>query len=294
MSAVTVTLAAPDALAKLSEGLVAYQRLSGKLSAAILVQKGGQLVYGNSDSAYGPTFPGLSQLFLAQAPKNGAITAAAKARGFKLGAISLEARKRAAFWMGGYRTILARPGTRDEGRRLTLGAVRAGPRRGRNGFRVLGGRKGRGGTAVSGSGLFAYGAGIQRQPGEKILNRRAVETLMEINLRESGRRFLGSSFLFRRWRRLAASSPLRTDTTWRILENRNPRSALALLGTAALEGREETGDLALRITSYVPGVQEIGESRGLFARAIGAVRADLDTYLARKHDELLRSVLLAA
>lgn len=277
------------ALADLSRGLVEYQRVSGKLSAAILVQKGAQLVYGNQDPKFGAVFPGLFQLFAQQQPARGVILATAKARHFRTGRISAEAYARARFWMGGFKSILARP--TDDGERITLGAVRAGARRGKNNFRILGGRKGRGGSAVSGSGVFAAGAGLARQPGEKILNLRAVATAMELNLRTSGRGFMGASWLHRRWRRLAASDPRRDASTFRVLVNANPRSKISPLGTAGLEGDEAHGDLTLRITSYVPGVQGLGTTRGLFLRAIAGVRADLDTYLARKHAEALASAL---
>src|ERR1041385_409531 len=63
------------------------------------------------------------------------------------------------------------------------------------------GLRGRGGFAVAGDVFGPLPAG------EKRLNYRAVATMMEINVREAGRRYLGASWLIRRWRKLAQSDP---------------------------------------------------------------------------------------
>lgn len=267
-------------LERLSEGLAEYKRVSGKSAAQVLVLKGGQLLFGNRNPKFGATFSGLVRLFMDQAPRPGVITAAAKARGFRFGRISEEAEKRAAFWMGGFKSILAHPS--EFGGRISLGAIRVG----KTGRRIVGGRKGRGGAGVSGD---VFGP---LQSGEVRLNRHAVATLMEINVREGGRGYLGSSWLFKRWRRLAKADPRREDGLFRTLENMNPRSRVSPLGDAALTGDIDAGNCTLRITSHVPGVEEIGTGRGIFTRAIALVTADLETYLARKQGEMLAELIL--
>jgi hypothetical protein len=270
----SITIIPPQGLERLNSGLQAYRRVSGKSAVQILVQKGAQLIYGNVNPQFGATFPGLVQLFQQQSPKPGAITAAAVSRGFRVGRISDEAIKRANFWMGGYKSILAAPGSFDG--RLFLGALRVGKR----GRRVTGGRRGRGGFAVSGDFIGPVPSGAKR------MNFRAVVTMMEINVREAGRRFLSASWLFRQWRKLAQTDPQRIEPgTFRTLQNVNPRSRISPLGDAALSGDIEGGNAELRISSLVPGVAEVGTSRGLFTLAIDAVTADIESYLARKEAE---------
>lgn len=285
-------LTPPDGLARLARALTAYQRVSGKLASAVLAQKGAQLVYGNSDPRFGATFPGLVSLFQRQIQKPNRISIAARIRGFRLGrrnfgssqtGISATALQRATFWMGGHSSILAVP-SQDQYGRLILGALRVGKR----GRRILGGRKGRGGAAVSGD--FAG----PLLPGEKRLNLRAVATIMELHLREAGRRYLGASFLFTRWRKLARSDPRWSDTTWRYIAQVNPRAKLQLQAEAELSGDTDSGNATLRITSFVPGAKEVGESRGIFARAIDAVAADTEAYLQRKLLEAAADTLSAA
>lgn len=284
-----VTITPPDGLADLGTALRQYESVSGKTASAVLLQKGAQLLFGNQDARYGATFEGLVQLFQDQKPAPGAILAAAKARGFRLGrkefggALSPTAIDRALAWMGGFKSILAN--VTEDKERISFRGVRLG----RRGKRILGGRKGTGGFAIAG-----VVDADQRQPGEKVLNLRAVATAMEINLRESGRRFLGSAWLFRRWQKLAASDP-RLDygrgTEWRTLVNQNPRSRLGTLGEVALDGGGADGNAQIRITSFVPGTLAIGTSRNLFNRAIAGVRADIGAYLARKQRESLLDLL---
>ncbi len=297
MATVLIPPASTRSLARLSEGLQAYQELSGKLSAAILVQKGGQLIYGNQNPKFGPVFPGLAQLYFQQSPKEGTIWAAARERGFRLGRralgggrLSPRALERAREMMGGNRTIIA--SVNPEG---GLKFVRRGVRKARVHYRW--GRK----SYVIGGDFVG-----PLPQSEKRLNFRAVATYFELMKREQGRRFLGASWLHKRWRARAKEGLIPEGTPglapgWgrsrqyggseRQLVNNNPRSEVQPLGTAALEGSETTGNLTLRLSSFVPGVQQIGESRGLIAQAADSVRADLDRYFERKHAELLERAL---
>lgn len=282
------------ALARLAEGLQAYQQVSGRLSAAILVQKGGQLIYGNQNPRFGPTFPGLAQLFFQTVPESGGIWQEARDRGFRLGRKSLgrgqlspRAVSRARELMGSSQTIIA--STDQDGGSLKF--IRRGVRKARVHYRW--GRK---------SYLISGDFSGPLPQGEKRLNFRAVATYFELMKRESGRRFLGASWLHKRWRKRAKEGFVLEGTPglapgWgrsrqfggveRLLVNNNPRSQVNPLGTAALEGSEASGNLAVRLTSFVPGVRQVGEGRGIFVRAINGVRADLDRYLERKHAEYL-------
>lgn len=272
----------PDAFARLSAGLEEYRRVSGRTSSAILVQKGAQLLHGNSNPKYGATFPGLVDLFLDEVPEQGSIWEAARARGFRVGRkilggqLSERAETKARAMMGGFKYIIAslNPHT---GR---LRFVRSGKRKSRVYY-----RPGRESFPAGGdfSGPLANG--------DRRMNIRAVATFFELAIRSGGRRFLAASFLHRRWRKLAQSDPRRAPGTWRLLVNQNPRSTIQPLGEAQLAGSEESGNLELRITSYVPGVREVGTKRGLFVRAIEGVRRDIDAYLARKQREELEASL---
>lgn len=286
------------ALQRLADGLQAYQQISGKLSAAILVQKGGQLIYGNQNPRFGPTFPGLAQLFFQTVPDSGSIWQAARDRGFRLGrrslgrgALSPRAVARARELMGSSQTIIA--STDQDGRGLKF--VRRGARKARVHYRW-----GRKSYLISGDFVGPL------PQGEKRLNFRAVATYFELMKREQGRRFLGASWLHKRWRKRAKEGFVPEGTpglapgwgrsrqfggTERLLVNNNPRSQVNPLGTAGLEGSEASGNLAVRISSFVPGVRQVGEGRGIFVRAVDGVRADLDRYMERKHAELLEQAM---
>lgn len=288
MSDQIVIIRPPEALHRLGRALQAYRATSGRTSEEVLVKKGEDLAMrqpgGNS----------LHALFKTQARRAGEITAAAKLRGFRLGrrnyggsgltrGISETAAARARKLMGDYlhkHTILAT--VSDFGGRISVTGVRVGIRgrrlRGRHvmafGKRARLSNRGRSGLAG-----FALGGDSElRQAGDVRLNFRAVATIMEINLRESGRKFLATGFLFRRFARIQKE---------RVIREINPRSTLSLQASAELEGQAATGDLTLRLTSHIPGTYEIGAVRGLFAQALHFMTADLEDYLARKQRETL-------
>ena len=267
-----------EGIKDLGSKLARYQEITGKTGAAVLLQKGAQLIHGNRNPKFGAVFDGLVRLFLREAPAQQSITAAARIRGFRLGRrefggkLSPTAIDRALTRMGGFRSILATVSTDGDGR-ITLRGVRVGKR----GKRILGGRKGRGGYAVPGVAESA------RQAGDVRLNLRAVATVEEINLREAGRRFLAVGWMFKRWRKLSlADAKASNYTAFRRIENVNPRSRVNLLGDAEMRGDEQKGNVTLRISSYVPGAHSVGDSRGVYSRALAAMSRDLDTYLARK------------
>jgi hypothetical protein len=284
------------ALAALSRGLEDYRRVHGGLSSAILAQKGAQLIYGNDNPKFGATFRGLAQLFFAESPEPGEISQAARARGFRLGrkiyggALSPRAMDRARELMGGFKTIIASVNP-DTG---ALNFVRRGVRKARVHYRW-----GRKSFVIGGDFVGPLPAN------EKRLNLRAVATVFELRKREQGRRFLGAGWLHKRFRKMAKIGFVPPGTpglasgwvasrqfggTEKILVNQNPRSEVKILGLARFEGDEKSGNLGLRISSFIPGVKAIGESRGLFVRAINGVRADMSVYMARKHKEMLSAL----
>jgi hypothetical protein len=288
MSTEVISIYPPGALERLGRALHAYGPVSGRTSEEVLAKKGEDLAMrqpgGNS----------LHALFKAQAQKAGTITTATALRGFRLGrrrfggrgaahGISETAADRARNVMGEYlvkHSILAAP--RFEAGRISLNPIRVGIRgrrlRGRHitayGKRARMSNRGR--TGLAG---FAIGGDSElRQPGEKRMNFRAVATVMEINLREAGRKYLAMGFLFRRFQRIKKE---------RKIVSTNPRAQLAIQAEASLEGRPETGDMTLRLTSRIPGTFEIGAGRALFSRALHFMTADLEDYLARKQRESL-------
>lgn len=281
MSEPAVIVTPPGALERLGPALQEYMRVRGVTSEEALAKKGEDLVMrlpgGNS----------LNALFQAQAQRPGRITAVAKSRGFRLrrrtvpGGISDRAYERADRVMGGYKSILAVVSDFDG--RIDLRGVRVGVK----GQRITGGRRGTGGFAVPGS--LATNAdrevlfpGVVRQ-GDVRLNRRAVATVMEINLREAGRKFLAVGFLLRRFRRIQKE---------RVIRAENPRAAIKLQGQAAFEGSGQADNLALRISNFAPGAKQIANSRALISRSLNALRVDLEQYLARKHAEALSAAVM--
>lgn len=291
----------PDALEKLDATLALYGNVAGKTAQNVLALKGGQLLMGNQDPRFGATFPGLHQLFVDETPREGAITAAAKARRFRVGrrefggGLSPTALSRAAAMMDGNKSILISPSA--DGERFSF--VRRGVRlTKRKRPRRVHYRPGRLSYAVAPDNVL-------RRSTDKVVNFRALAVWFELRLRESGRRFMGASWLYRRWRAYAkvgyipegtaglaagvGKSRQFGGTDWRLINN-NPRSTLQTLGSAEMQA-DPAGNATLRITSNVPGVQSIGNARGIFSRAIYRLTLDTEVYLARKQQEAADALL---
>lgn len=306
MSASPVVLVSPaGSLERLSDTLRSLQEISGRTAESVLVTKGGQMLFGNQNPKFGATFKGLYAHFRAQSPADGEIFATAATRGFRLGrrdsggGLSATAIRRATAMMGGHRSILVN--SRADG--TGLGFVRAGVQRRVKRVHYRAGRKS---FAVSGRGFYEGGAGIAKGADDKVVNLRAVATWFELQLRETGRGFTAAGWLQKRWRKFAkvgfvpeGTAGLRPGMTKsrqfggtdKRLVNQNPRSAVGLLGDAELSGAPDSGNVTLRLTSYVPGVLALGEARGLFASVINAVTADIESYLARKQAEAIAAAL---
>jgi hypothetical protein len=284
------------ALEQLGANLAAYEKVSGRTGAAVLKQKAAQILFGNSNPKFGAVFPGLVELFKDQEPRPGAITEAARVRGWRMGrrgsnqiaGISNTARDRALEKMGGFKTIWAM--VSSVGGHLMISPLLIG----KSGKRVHGGRKfssRRTGRVVSGAIDDVSVVQEARAQGAVRLNFRALATAEEVNVREQGRGFLGAGWLFNRWRRLAQADPLNPQEQINRLENMNPRSTLGLLGEAEMTGDEDKGNVEIRLTSFVPGTEDVGRSRSIFSRVIDSVNADIATYLANKEREALVNFL---
>lgn len=302
-TAPTATVNPPEALDRLRATLRDYKRISGRSALEVLGRKGGQVIFGNQDSRFGAQFDGLIRLFQAQAPRPGAITAEAEARGYRFGrkgsaatgvnrGFSPTTIKRALARMGGFKSILVESNPHTG--RVTF--VRRGLRK----ARVHLDRRRRS-FAVPGNYIGPLRRGNQRR-----VNFRAVATLLEMTTREHGRNFLGSSYIFRRWQKFALEGFVPVGTpglkpgfgksrqfggSERRLVNNNPRSFVTPLGEASFAGSESSDTLSLTISSNVPGVGAVGTGRQLFTRAINAVTADMDRYIARKQVEALTADL---
>jgi len=119
------------------------------------------------------------------APDPGESILEAKARSWRVRrrgvGISPAARKRAAAKLGGHQSILVSDVRESVSKAGTRTIRLTGVRQTKRGQRTTGGRSNRGGRAVSG--LDA----LIREPGDIVLNRRAVEVVEEVNLREKAR-----------------------------------------------------------------------------------------------------------
>ncbi len=296
-----VTITPTGAIDRLSDTLAQFRSVSGRSAERVLFDKGTQILQGNNDSKYGAGFKGLYGMFRRQRPEDGAIYRSAKLRGFR-GAVSERALNRAREMMGGYKSILVNTSTDDAGR-VKIGFVRAGVQKKVKRVHYRWGRKS---FAVSGRGFYEGGAGIQRNPDDKVVNLRAVAKWFELRQRESARGFLAAGWLQKRWREFAMVGNVPVGTPGlapgrgpskqfggvrRVLQNVNPRSKVSLLGDAEFSGGQDSGNVSLRITSYVPGTLAVGEKRSLFAQVINSVTADVETYLARKQVETLSEAL---
>jgi hypothetical protein len=262
----------PGIRERLGATLAEYQIVSRRTNEEVLVNQGKFLA----------SF--LYQSFKRDTPVRGSILKKIKSLGWALGrrdpagqiaGISDTAYYRAQRRMGGFKSILA--GVIEEDDKIVLRGVRIGKR----GRRILGGRRGLGGLAVSGSDW------INRKEGDVVLNQRAVQTIEEINLREAGRRFLAISFLYRRWLTQGRGEEKRTN-----LVNVQPRSSAPLLGEVNLNNGDR--DQSLTLSSYVPGVAAIGESRGRFGQAMQTLVYSMREYLDRKQREALEAEIRKA
>lgn len=240
----------------------------------------------------------LAQEFMHATPPPANISLSARARGWALGreapgdgspgntGLSAQAIKRARAVMGSYPSILARIYHNDG--RVKVTPVALGKMNRRTGLRKRVNYRPGKTAVVSGRQDQAF---TRKGPDDRTLNFRALATIYEMNVRESGRRFLAVSWMHRRWRTLASKdrvgAPGQRET--RKLENINPRSALGVFGEVVLEtgSPSERARDSLRLTSFVPGVAEIGKSRGIFARAMDAVSEDMTDYLRREESARL-------
>jgi hypothetical protein len=250
----------------------------------------------------------LTQEFMRVTPADARITNTARARGWRVGrdypaesgpentGLSEHTLRRTRALMGSFRSILARVTLVDGRVKVTPVALGRSMNKRTGLRRRVQYRPGRNFT-VSGRADQRF---TLKGPDDKVLNFRALATVTEMNLRESGRRFLAISWMYRRWRILAPKDRDRTvepaKRAFRRLETRNPRSKISLQGEVVLtEGAPgPQAQDSLRLTSFVPGVETVGKSRGLFRRALDGVAEDMASWMATKEAERLAANIAKA
>lgn len=283
MLATDIDLASKKELESLTTTLVHYKEVSGLTNRQVLIKQGRKLAIEHYKA------------FARDTPKQSSILENLRRREFRFGGrkgttstgISERARDRASERMSGFKSILARV-TYADGGQIILRGVRIGKR----GRRLLSKKRNAGQGAVAGDSSARFvqslrAAGpLDKRPGDVVLNRRAVETIEESNLRRSGRGFLAASWLYRRW--LAANQSTRKND---ILLNQNTRSGIrfGLLGSVKLRDGVNADEQTLTLSSFVPGIEAVGHSRNRFAQAIRGLRQDIRQYLVQKQVKALRS-----
>lgn len=264
-----------DSLQRLNATIAEYLAQTGKEPSKVLADKG-QWVSIN-----------LYRAFSSRVPRHGAIRAAAEARGWRMGrkdgspgGISKTAWKRADKLLGGYKSLLFPKGGDP------LMPIRASKRSGKR----ISDRSGKRSFAVSGKGSRT-GQNQYFHSGLSVIGRYALAVAQEVKLREQGRRFLGVSWLHRRWRSFAREGFVPRGTPGlkpgfgpskqfggvvRKLVNNNPRSTFNPLGTA--EFMQGEGFSAIRLVSNVPGVDS-AMGQGIIARVLNEEMLGMQTYL---------------
>lgn len=277
-----------DALQRLNAAFNDYLAQTGKEPKAALVSRGQWLSWN------------LYRAFTDIAPPPGSILRAAVARGWRMGrkdgnasfqGISMTTWKRVNAMMQGNKSILAYtiPGT------ARISPLQIGAR----GRFVLGNKQLKTKRVASGpSAVAAYQKTkgvrlysmryVARAMGAKILGRHAVAVALEAQLREQGRRFLGVSWLHRRWRSLAQSDPRRADGSFRVLQNNNPRSKFNPLGVVELSGGDTSAQL--KLTSNVPGMDS-ERANQIIARVLNEETMGIQTYLLNRSAKRLTNAL---
>jgi hypothetical protein len=112
-------------------------------------------------------------------------------------------------------------------------------------------------------------------------SRRGLLVAQELAFRQRGAGLLGVTFLQRRWRKNSANRGrfLAVNKSKRLGE-------LSMVETGPLQD-----GAFFRLRVFTPGIDTVGESRGIFATAIRQVREDTAVYLVRKNMEALRKSL---
>lgn len=110
--------------------------------------------------------------------------------------------------------------------------------------------------------------------------RRGLLVAQELARRQRGAGLLGITFLQRRWRSNATRGRF-------IAVNKSKRlGELSMIDTGPLPD-----GAFFRLRVFTPGIDTVGESKGIFATALRQVREDTAVYLVRKNMEALRRSL---
>jgi hypothetical protein len=243
-------------LAEYRKALGLYLQLNRRDATEIVRRKGNDLRIA------------LYRSFRAYAPAKGAPLSEARARDWRVrrrgavGGLSAAAKKRADVRMGGNDSILVSSITENEGRIILRGA-RASKKGNR---RILGGRSGMGGTAVSGRNA------LLRKPGDKVLNRRAIEVIEEINLRDKGR---GASAVGWLAGRVALRKNALGQRVREIVRNRTGTQ------TGGMDYRADASEVSVTFSNRMTAARAVA-TKGAIGNAVRAATADLRVYIERK------------
>ena len=240
---------------------------SSRDPARILKTKGDQIVLGNKNPKFGPTFKGVFGVMRADAPKADEITRDAMGRiltapeGKLPVKIGPEAMKRAKAKLGGHPSAIFRL-KYARGRRSYVTAQRV--RFSKKGTRQL--RGNRGGTVRS-------GRRRDLQSGQVLLNFPALAVLEELGLRERGIGFTSLSFLRNKWRRIRKPSGRGYQRV--LVENKSGNR----LGDFTLAIGSSNSHLRLR--GFIPGQSRAKAQAGI-AQILGHVRSDIERHEANR------------
>jgi hypothetical protein len=250
----------PASVATLSHTLNRYVEVSRKTPEEAMDRQGREL------SIY------LYQQFLPLVPPQGKIESTAFARGFRLGRrkfggkLSPESYRLADVALGGNKSVYGRVAHAEGGTGM-LRTIRVGTR----GKRITGGRFGRGGEAAT-----QEQARLMKTKGEHALNRQALATFYEISKRESGRRYLASSFLLFRKKRNPAALRMAGES-YKIVRQSKSHTSFPWMKSAELSSNPDGSKFVL--TASADGVEKYP---GRIAAGIEATRANMQVYIDRQ------------
>lgn len=287
-------LTSSPALTRLTDVLGLYASYRRMTTAAALDRQGKNLAIK------------LYNEFRAIAPKDGQIAIPARGRDWRVGrddpaqsgpentGFGPTAIRLAKDMLRGHPSILARVTHHDGRDRVT--PVTLGKLNTRTGFMKRIRYKADRGTVAAGRADRRF---VQKGPDDRVLNFRALATALELNVREHGRRFLAVGFLYRRWRTISQANrdgvPGQRESR-RLESVKGTRSRLKTFGEAVLSIASPGENVvdSLRLTSFVPGVEQVGRARGAFDRAFKNTAEDMAGWIAAQESERLAKILARA
>lgn len=117
------------------------------------------------------------------------------------------------------------------------------------------------------------------------LNRWQAAVKNEVERRGRGVGLLGVSLLNRRWRRTKAEKLTLVNSRWRNVSGGRHLDINRSRKLGEISSFDMRPD-SYKITVQTPGVTTVDQRYGVSRWAMAAVKADMDVYLKRKHEEL--------